>query len=243
MGTEPILPTFYQNGRTVAGVIFDCDGTLTRTNDLIFATFNYITAKYCGRTYAPGEIIALFGPPEEGALVQFVGEDRLDAAMDDLCIYYRDHHHDMAGLHKGIDDVLRYLKDQDIPLGVFTGKGRRTIEITLDALGIAPYFDMVISGNDVERHKPDPEGIQKFVEAFSLKPREVLMVGDAVGDITASHAAHVVPVAVLWDSYDKKRIMQAGAELVFDEVASLLAWLMDGVHYVGRGHDQKPTKN
>ncbi|HXX62434.1 MAG TPA: HAD family hydrolase [Bacteroidota bacterium] len=227
--------------RTVAGVIFDCDGTLTRTNELIFATFNYITSKYCGKTYAPSEIIALFGPPEEGAIVQFVGEDHLAEAMDDLCTFYRNHHREMAGLHAGIEDVLRFLKSRQIPLGVFTGKGRRTIAITLEELGIASYFDMVISGNDVQRHKPDPEGIEKFVKAFHLNPAEVLMVGDALGDITAARGAGVVSVAVLWDSYDRARTARAGAHLLFDDVPSFLSWLTNGVHYAPRGRDQIPT--
>jgi HAD superfamily hydrolase (TIGR01509 family) len=225
-----------RDGRlSVAGVLFDIDGTLTRTNELIFATFNFITAKYCGRTYGPREIIALFGPPEEGALIAIVGEERLDAAMDDLCDFYSRHHHAMAGLHEGMDEVLAFLKTMGIPLGVFTGKGRRTAMITLEALGIAGYFDLIVSGNDVVRHKPDPEGIRKFIEAFSLAPAEVLMVGDAMGDITASRGAGATSVAVLWDSYDRERVAGAGADVVFEEVGGFLSWLKRDVRYVPDG--------
>jgi HAD superfamily hydrolase (TIGR01549 family) len=219
----------------VGGVLFDIDGTLTRTNELIFATFNFIAAKYCGRTYEPREIIALFGPPEEGALVPIVGVDRLGAAMDDLCEFYRHNHHAMASLHAGMDDVLAFLKTKGIPLGIFTGKGRRTAMITLEALGIEGYFDMIVSGNDVVRHKPDPEGIRKFIDAYSLPPAEVVMVGDAVGDITASKAAGATSVAVLWDSYDSARVARAGADAVFHEVSGLLQWLKTDVRYVPGG--------
>jgi HAD superfamily hydrolase (TIGR01549 family) len=221
--------------RVVAGVIFDIDGTLTRTNELIFATFNHVAAKYCGRTYSTREIIALFGPPEEGALIPIVGAERLDAAMDDLCEYYRRQHGAMAGLHDGMEEVLAFLKSRHIPLAVFTGKGRRTAQITLEALGIEGYFDMIVSGNDVVRHKPDPEGILKVIEAYALPPSHVLMIGDAVGDITASRAAGVTPVAVLWDSYDKERVARAGADMVFHEVSGLLAWLQHDVRYVTAG--------
>ena len=225
-----------RDGRmTVGGVLFDIDGTLTRTNELIFATFNFITGKYCGRTYEPREIIALFGPPEEGALVPIVGEEHLVAAMDDLCEFYRSHHHAMAALHEGMDEVLAFLKTKGIPLGVFTGKGRRTTMITLEVLGIVGYFDMIVSGNDVVRHKPDPEGILKFVDAFSLTPAEVLMVGDAVGDITASRGAGATSVAVLWDSYDRERVAGAGADVVFHEVSEFLTWLKREARYVPDG--------
>ena len=221
-----------RDGRTtVGGVLFDIDGTLTRTNDLIFATFNFIAAKYCGRTYQPREIIALFGPPEEGALAPIVGAERLGAAMDDLCDFYRGNHHAMASLHEGMEGVLGFLKTKGIPLGVFTGKGRRTAMITLEALGIEGYFDMIVSGNDVVRHKPDPEGIRKFIRAFSLPPAQVLMVGDAVGDITASRAAGATSVAVLWDSYDRERVARAGADRVFHDVSGFLSWLKTDVRY------------
>jgi HAD superfamily hydrolase (TIGR01509 family) len=219
----------------VGGVLFDIDGTLTRTNELIFATFNFITDKYCGRIYEPREIIALFGPPEEGALIPIVGEERLDAAMDDLCEFYRGHHHAMAALHQGMDEVLAFLKTMGIPIGVFTGKGKRTAMITLEALGIAGYFDMIVSGNDVLRHKPDPEGIRKFIDAFSLAPAQVLMVGDAMGDIAASKAAGATSVAVLWDSYDRERVARAGADVVFHEVSGFLSWLKREVRYVPDG--------
>lgn len=222
-------------GVTVGGVLFDIDGTLTRTNELIFATFNFIAAKYCGRTYEPREIIALFGPPEEGALVPIVGAERLDDAMDDLCQFYRHHHRAMASLHEGMDEVLDFLKGTGVPLGVFTGKGRRTAMITLESLGIADYFDMIVSGNDVAKHKPDPEGIRKFIDAFSLSPPEVLMVGDAMGDIAASRGAGATSVAVLWDSYDSERVAGAGADAVFHDVGGFLSWLRKDVRYAVPG--------
>jgi pyrophosphatase PpaX len=229
---NPLRTTLPRDGRlTVGGVLFDIDGTLTRTNELIFATFNHIAEKYKGRTYQPREIIALFGPPEEGALIPIVGAENLDEAMDDLCEFYRAHHHAMASLHAGMDDVLAFLKTTGVPLGIFTGKGRRTAMITLEALGIAEYFDMIVSGNDVVRHKPDPEGIQKFIDAYSLSPGEVLMVGDALGDIAASRGAGATPVAVLWDSYDAERVSRAGAEAVFHEVSAFLSWLKESVRY------------
>jgi HAD superfamily hydrolase (TIGR01549 family) len=222
-----------QAPRHVDGVLFDIDGTLTRTNDLIFATFNYITARHCGRTYEPRDIVALFGPPEEGAIAKIVGTERLDQVMDELCAYYREHHHSMAALHEGMDGVLAYLKSRGIPLGVFTGKGRRTAMITLEALGIAQSFAMIVSGNDVVRHKPDPEGIRKFLDAFGLEPHRVLMVGDTLGDVTASRAAGVTPVAVLWDSYDSERVLQASPDYVFHAVGDFRAWLERDVTYPG----------
>jgi len=221
--------------RNVAGVIFDVDGTLTRTNDLIFASFNYVAQKYCGRQYTPREIVAFFGPPEEGALVRIVGEESLAPAMDDLCNFYRDNHHGMAGLHDGIEELLAHLRGEGIPLAVFTGKGRRTTLITLEALNIGAYFDLIVSGSDVRRHKPHPEGIRQVLDRFSLDPAEVLMIGDALGDITAARGAGVTPVAALWDSYDRERVLGASPEFSFERVGDLAAWFRSDVRYPAGG--------
>ena len=107
--------------------------------------------------------------------------------------------------------------------------------ITLEELGIAESFDMIVSGNDVLHHKPDPEGIRKFIDAYALVPAEVLMVGDAMGDIAASRGAGATSVAVLWDSYDRERVARAGADLVFHEVSGFLSWLQKDVRFVAGG--------
>lgn len=205
-------------------VIFDMDGTLTRTNELIFESFNYVAEKYAGKTLAPKEIIALFGPPEEGGLSRVVGEDAVDDALDDLCGYYQRNHSRLASLHPGIEDMLRFLKSRGVKLAIFTGKGKRTASITLEELKIAPYFDLVISGSDVVNHKPHHEGITKVIERLSLQADDVLMVGDTVGDVKASRGAGVRVAAVLWDSYDRDRVLAAGADYVFHDVNEMRRW-------------------
>lgn len=208
----------------VSCIIFDIDGTLTKTHELIFASFNHVASKYIGKTFTPQEIIALFGPPEEVALARIVGDQRAPAAMRDLLAYYRAHHRSLASLYEGIDEVLRFLKQRKIRLAVFTGKDKRTAGITLGELQIAPYFDLVVSGTDVRHHKPHPEGIQTVLRTFNVQPHETLMIGDTVSDVRASRSAGVRVAAVLWDSHDKERLLGMATDLRFFNVAEMLAW-------------------
>ena len=191
---------------SLACVIFDIDGTIARTNTLIFESFNHLAEKYLGRRWSPPEIISLFGPPEEGALARVFGEERSGELLPELLLFYRENHSRLASLHAGIDTVLRELKARRIHLAVFTGKGRHTTSITLEMLGIAGLFDLVVTGNDVVHHKPHPEGILRVLDTFGVHPDAVLMVGDSVTDIRASRAAGVRIATVLWDSYDHTRV-------------------------------------
>jgi HAD superfamily hydrolase (TIGR01509 family) len=144
--------------------------------------------------------------------------------MDELLAFYASQHSALASLHAGIEEVLDLLKRHDIRLAVFTGKGRKTTTITLNALHLASYFDLVVSGNDVVHHKPHPEGILRVLERFGISPGEALMVGDSMSDVKAARAAGVPIASVLWDCYDPESIRRENGECVFERVEDLLGW-------------------
>lgn len=206
-------------------VIFDMDGTLTETNRLIFDSFNYIVKQYRGITMPDHEITALFGPPEEGALLPIVGEDSVDKAMQEYLAYYRKNHSTLARMIPGMREVLDDVRRAGRRIALFTGKGTHTTTITLEEFGISEYFDAVITGNDVKNHKPSGEGIRTIMERFGLARNEVLMVGDAVSDVKAAREAGIPIAAVLWDSYGKDRVLNMKTDFVFHTVAEFRAWL------------------
>jgi HAD superfamily hydrolase (TIGR01509 family) len=201
------------------------DGTLTRTNRLIFDSFNYIAEKYQNKKFSEAEITAMFGPPEEGALLKVVRPDQLTEAMDDYLRFYRENHPKLAQLYPGIEEALRFLKSRGCTLAIFTGKGVHTTSITLDQFHLRGYFDYVVTGNDVEKHKPSAEGIHKIMSRFNLKPQEVLMVGDAVSDVKAARESGVQIAAVLWDSYARDRVLTMDIDFVFHNVEQFTIWL------------------
>lgn len=205
------------------GIIFDIDGTLTSTNELIFASFNHITEKYLGRKYSPDEIINLFGPTEDQILKDMCGAD-FELAKKEYYDFYSTNHH-MADLYPGIKEILSSLKNKDTLLSIYTGKGRKAAVITLKQLQIHDYFDLIITGDDVKVHKPSAEGINLFLDKFFLKKDEVLMIGDSPADVKAAHAAGVKVASVLWDSYSKVKVLQLKSDYVFHSVEELKAFL------------------
>jgi pyrophosphatase PpaX len=215
----------YKTVKSLKCIVFDMDGTLTQTNQLIYDSFNYIGRKYAGRTYTVPEITAMFGPPEEGALLSIVKPEVLDAVMTDYLTFYRTHHNELARLYPGIEEVLRFISGSGRKLAVFTGKGIRTATITLQEFRIDQYFHYIVSGNDVVNHKPSSEGLQKIIDHFGFCKEEVLMVGDAVSDVKAAREAGVKIAAVLWDSYAKDKVLQMGTDFTFHDVKEFYDWL------------------
>ncbi len=205
------------------GVIFDIDGTLTYTNQLIFDSFNHITVKYLDRAYSKEEIIALFGPTEDVIFKQLF-PNKFEEVKKDYYEYYHQNH-SIALLYDGIKELLIDLKKSECILGIYTGKGRTSSLITLNFLGVRELFDLIITGDDVENHKPSPEGIMKFMNEFKLMNNQVIMIGDAVSDIQAARDSGVEIASVIWDSYSAEKVKSLNPEKCFSTVEELRNFL------------------
>ncbi|OGU75355.1 MAG: phosphatase [Ignavibacteria bacterium RBG_16_34_14] len=205
------------------GIIFDVDGTIASTIELIHASFNHITSKYLNKKLTKEEVIALFGPTEDAILKEWFG-DNFENAIEDYYKFYKDEHN-LAAVYPGIKELLRSIKEKNIPIGIFTGKGRRTTLITLEVLGLDKYFDLIVTGDDVKEHKPSGEGIIKFINAFGLNKEKVLMIGDSVGDIKAAREAGVKIASVVWDKYVKEEVLKQGSDYLFHSVDELKEFL------------------
>lgn len=201
------------------GIIFDVDGTLTFTNQLIFDSFNHITKKYLGKSFSDEEIIALFGPTEDVILKELC-KDEYENARLDYFSYYKNNH-DIAQLYDGIKELIIDIYNAGILLSIFTGKGRTSALITLDELGLTEYFDMIVSGDDVENHKPSPEGILMFLNKHNLNSSDVLMIGDAPSDIIAANKSGVEIASVVWDSYAENEVRKLNPNNIFHTVDEL----------------------
>ncbi|HED05321.1 MAG TPA: HAD family hydrolase [Ignavibacteria bacterium] len=201
------------------GIIFDIDGTLSSTYQLIYESFRHISKKYLNKTFTDAEIRNLFGPTEDVVLKQW-NEDKFDEIKDDYYNFYSENHN-MAALYPGIIDILNYIKSKKTLLSIYTGKGRAAATITLKKLDIYDYFDMIITGDDVSEYKPSAEGILKFITEYRLNKERVLMIGDSPSDVKAAHSGGVKIASALWDSYAMEEVLNLKSDYIFYEVQEL----------------------
>tara|TARA_Y100000034_G_C6869703_1_gene396843 strand:- start:1105 stop:1713 length:609 start_codon:yes stop_codon:yes gene_type:complete len=76
-------------------------------------------------------------------------------------------------------DLMNYLKNKGLLVACFTNSIRETAELMLETSGVASYLDLVLTNEDVECPKPDPEGYKKICEHFKVDPKEVFIVEDS----------------------------------------------------------------
>ncbi len=103
-------------------------------------------------------------------------------------------------LKDGAEDFLRYLKLHDVKLGIATSNSGKLAMCSLDSLGITDYFDAIITGNDVEKGKPDPEIYLKCAGTLGISPSKCLVFEDILPGIESAHRAGM-KVCAVYDDY------------------------------------------
>lgn len=195
------------------------DGTVADNSDMILEVWGEIIQKYLGRASSQQEILSLFGPPEGAILEQLLPPESLKDALEDFYRIYDLKHPDRAFLDR---DTLGEIRGWGVRLGLFSGKGRRSAEITLSKLGLQDIFDVVVTGEDVSRSKPDPEGLQLALRILATPPRETLFVGDSPLDIQAGKAAGVMTGAALWGTKQQQPLLKCAPEFAFPTVSDFV---------------------
>ena len=185
--------------RRIQAIIFDLDGTLADTFPVIVSAWNEAVAPIMGHTYTPEEVIALFGEPEPIMIRNEVGE-RWREACDVYYKYYQQNHHQIVAFD-GVNEMLAELKKLEIPMAVVTGKSRRSADITLHEMGWTDLFKSVVTGSEMKKQKPEPEGLLTAATQMNVQPSRCVMVGDSPADIGAAKAAHIPAVVAGWHSH------------------------------------------
>jgi len=191
--------------RAMTTVLFDLDGTLVATRRLYLECYRRALAPHVGRALSDEEILA-YKPRSEIRLIQAIaGEDAVAACLAAFYRHYEALHDELfQGIYPGIPELLASLRQRRTPIGVVTGKSRRSWEITTARAHLGP-FDVVILDDDVSAPKPDPEGILLALSRLRADPAATLYVGDSISDVIAARAAGVRPAAVLWSKRESER--------------------------------------
>jgi phosphoglycolate phosphatase len=103
----------------------------------------------------------------------------------------------MTELYEPVPTMVEALRERDLRLGIVSTKYRRRIQEVLTREALLDGFDVVIGGEDVEHHKPHPQGLFRALAELECSPASVLYVGDSVVDAEVAKRAGVPLVVVL----------------------------------------------
>ncbi|MCP3031389.1 pyrophosphatase PpaX [Halobacillus sp. A1] len=178
-------------------ILFDLDGTLIDTNELIIASFTHTLGQYAERPYSREEILEFIGPPLRESLSK-VNPIRVDEMVETYREHNTKNHDEYVTAYEGVVDTVKTLKGQGYRLGIVTTKMRHTVEMGLALTGLEGVFETVVTLDDVHHAKPHPEPVIKALEALNGTAAQSLMVGDNTHDIEAGKNAGTKTAGVVW---------------------------------------------
>jgi len=183
-----------------------------------------IFRRYAGRDYTPQEILAMFGPSEEGVFGPRVPPDVYQAAMADYLARYAALHRLADRPFSGVIELLTYLRGAGIHIGVVTGKGADTARISLEVMGLDALIERVVPGSPDGADKP--AGLRSLLAEWGVAASEAAYVGDIPSDMTAAHEVGLIPLGAAW-AETATVTPDSQAEQVFFKVEDLHRWLIE----------------
>jgi pyrophosphatase PpaX len=194
-------------------ILFDLDGTLIDTTELILYCFNHAWETICGRTHPPEAFVATMGVPLKEAIRRLlgttdglepeqIGELRAAGCVESLVLEYRScnaaNHDRLARPFPGMDLVVAKLRDRGYSVGVVTSKSREFAQRGLRLCALWEFLDVFVSMDDTSVHKPNPEPLIFALEKLRIAPEYAVYVGDSRHDLQAGRAAGMRTIAALW---------------------------------------------
>lgn len=207
----------------IKAVIFDLDGTIGDTMPLIIRSFRDAIEPYAKRSVSDEEIIATFGRSEEGTIRMMIPDD-YDAGFAAFIRSYSKNHKQFGKPFGGITELLNDLKSKNLKLGIVTGKGPVSYEITMREYGYENMFDAIDTG--IPEGPRKPEGLRAVLKALDIEPHETVYIGDMDTDITASREVGIPPISAAWaDTAETEKLRQMNPYATFESVRSLSDYL------------------
>ncbi len=203
-------------------IIFDLDGTLVNAYAAIAESFNFTMEKMGLPQQRLSKIKRAVGWGDQALLKPFVKAGNLKKAL----LIYREHHRRSLKVNScllpGAQRVLSYFKSKNYLLAVASNRPREFSDIVLRHLKIYKYFDYILCADQIKRPKPYPDIIKRIVKSLFVTNMETIYVGDMVVDVEAGKNAGVITAAVLTGSSERKELVKAGPDFIFQDVSGLL---------------------
>ena len=184
---------------SITSILFDFDFTLADSSDAVFECANYALKKMGLPTRSYPEVCKTIGMSLTDGFLYLTKEsdDNSVVVFRRLFIEKADEVMvDKTVIFEGVEEMLSDLKAQHLKLGIVSTKFRYRILDILNRNGISHRFDIIVGGEDVENHKPDPEGLLKALAELSASKSECLYAGDSRADGEAARRCGVRFAAV-----------------------------------------------
>jgi pyrophosphatase PpaX len=211
----------------VKAFLFDLDGTLVDSSEAILSAVEKVLESR-GLKCDSAKVVKMIGLPLEdifSALEPNLPRNEVWQLVYKYREYYVKHHLERTKIHPLTQMLLRTLRTSGFKLGIITGKYKEPVMDVLSHFGILELFDAVVTGYEVEKHKPAPDIVLEAAKRLGVDPKECVVVGDSPVDVQAGKRAGAFTVVLLSDTYDRKLLEDTKPTIIIEELQEILMLL------------------
>jgi pyrophosphatase PpaX len=207
--------------------LFDFDGTLVDTTELIYQSMRHATGEVLGREIPRETLMANVGQPLPRQM-ELINVERAEALLESYRLHNEEHHDALVKEFPGIEESLARLRSAGVKIVVVTSKRRPSVEMALKSFpGLGRVVDHFVTMEDTTAHKPRPAPLLKGLEFLGgVPPGEAAYVGDSPFDVAAAEAAGVKSVAVSWGAFSEDTLRAAGPDYLVPDLDSAVDVLL-----------------
>jgi pyrophosphatase PpaX len=208
--------------------LFDFDGTLVDTTELIYQSMRHATGEVLGRDDLPREVLlANVGQPLPRQM-ELLDAERAEELLESYRLHNNEHHDSLIGEFPGVEGSLARLRSAGVKMAVVTSKRRPSVEMALERFpGLGEVVDRFVTMEDTEEHKPRPGPLLKGLELLGgVLGEEAAYVGDSPFDVAAARGAGVKSVAVSWGAFSEDTLRSAGPDYLVPDIDSAVDVLL-----------------
>ena len=204
----------------IKAILFDLDGTVINTNELIFQSFEYALETVLHTSLSRDILRTTFGKPL-AQIMQEMGGEQAQELRKAFVDYSIAHENDIY-LFPGVEKALKELKALNIKTAVVTSRLYRSALLDLHQFELEKYFDVFITPEATEKHKPNPEPALKALEQLGTEPHEAIMTGDSVLDLLCGKQAGCKTAAVRYSLFPLEELLEYQPDYVIDTLQDLV---------------------
>ncbi len=199
-------------------VIWDVDGTLVDTAELHFQAWQRLAGEL-GQPFTRADFAATFGRRNPEIIRQLFGSHWTEREIDELGTrkedYYKAAARQGVDLLPGVRALLEGLKPAGFKQAVGSSAPRGNLDLILGLTRTQPFFDAVVSMEDTQRGKPDPQVFLVAAEKLGVPPGRCVVLEDAVAGVEAAKAGGMKCIAVSFvGHHPEEKLRAARADLI-----------------------------
>lgn len=150
------------------------------------------------------------------------GDPKLDMAIiDEIYDKYDAHAMTHWNVYPDTLEMLAAMKEAGFQMGIVSNIGGRALRPTINRLGISNFFRIVITRNEVDRLKPNPDGLLKAAAQLGVAPANVILIGDSLDDVGAARSAGMLAGYLAGGQDSKEAMTQNPADIEITRLMQL----------------------